>query len=513
MTIARMLARHVRAHVVGYVALFLALGTGTAVAAVAKNSIRSKHIVNGQVKAADLARSAVTTPKIKNGAITAEKLAKGAVTADKLAPNALSGFDPALVQRRIGATCAAGSAIRAVAQDGGVTCDADPRAPSGPAGGDLTGSYPNPTVAANAVDTAELKDGAVTSAKLGFPLALSQNSLSVPFLKITGAHVAAIPAAAEVDGAMLSVRNSNTNAVGSAVRGEVSSIFGNFGTAGVMGESSGTGGVGVLAYASNPSGNGPAAVAMSQGNGEGLVASSENGNGVKASTDATSGTNAGVYGFVPSWGTGQIGVRGLGSAPTAIGVKGEASDTSGTGVRAEASGTSGTALRAVASGSATQAATFIGNVNVLGTLSKTSGTFKIDHPLDPANQYLLHSFVESPDMKNVYDGVVTTDGRGFATVRMPDWFDALNRDFRYQLTVIGRSFARAIVWEELSHDRFTIRTDEPRVKVSWQVTGIRDDAWARAHPLKVEQPKRGAERGRYLYPELFGKPRSRAIGR
>ena len=54
-----------------------------------------------------------------------------------------------------------------------------------------------------------------------------------------------------------------------------------------------------------------------------------------------------------------------------------------------------------------------------GTLTKGGGTFKIDHPLDPENRYLSHSFVESPDMKNVYDGVVRTDRKGFATVKLP----------------------------------------------------------------------------------------------
>ena len=148
----------------------------------------------------------------------------------------------------------------------------------------------------------------------------------------------------------------------------------------------------------------------------------------------------------------------------------------------------------------------------VGTLSKSGGSFKIDHPIDPGNEYLSDSFVESPDMKNIYDGVVTTDGKGFATVTMPDWFDALNGHFRYQLTVLGRSFARAIVWEEMTGERFTIRTDEPRVKVSWQVTGTREDAFAKAHRIPVEEEKTGAERGRYLMPELFGQAASKAIG-
>jgi hypothetical protein len=175
-------------------------------------------------------------------------------------------------------------------------------------------------------------------------------------------------------------------------------------------------------------------------------------------------------------------------------------------------GLMGVALRVKATGTGSKAAILEGNVDVVGTLSKSGGSFKIDHPTDPANKYLSHSFVESPDMKNIYDGVVTTDGKGFATVTMPDWFDALNGHFRYQLTVLGRSFARAIVWEEMTGERFTIRTDEPRVKVSWQVTGTREDAFAKAHRIPVEEEKTGAERGRYLMPELFGQPASKAIG-
>ncbi len=150
-------------------------------------------------------------------------------------------------------------------------------------------------------------------------------------------------------------------------------------------------------------------------------------------------------------------------------------------------------------------------VNVVGTLSKGGGSFKIDHPLDPANKYLYHSFVESPDMKNIYDGTITTDGVGLATVTLPDWFESLNRDFRYQLTVIGQ-FAQAIVASEIGGNQFGIRTDKPNVKVSWQVTGIRQDAFANANRIPVEVEKAPADRGRYLYPEAIGAPTSARIG-
>ncbi len=152
----------------------------------------------------------------------------------------------------------------------------------------------------------------------------------------------------------------------------------------------------------------------------------------------------------------------------------------------------------------------VGNAVVTGTLSKGAGAFKIDHPLDPENRYLYHSFVESPDMKNIYDGVAVTDREGYATVELPEWFEALNRDFRYQLTVIGQ-FAQAIVAQKIKGSRFTIRTDKPAVEVSWQVTGIRKDAFAEKHRIPVEQDKPEAERGRCLYPEACGREEEKGI--
>jgi trimeric autotransporter adhesin len=137
-------------------------------------------------------------------------------------------------------------------------------------------------------------------------------------------------------------------------------------------------------------------------------------------------------------------------------------------------------------------------------------SLKIDDPIDPANKYLYHSSVESPDMMNIYNGNVTTDAAGNATVQMPDWFEALNGDFRYQLTVIGQP-AQAYVSQELASGEFGIKTDKPNVKVSWQVTGIRQDAWANAHRIPVEVQKSAAERGNYLHPELFGAAQNRKI--
>jgi hypothetical protein len=145
---------------------------------------------------------------------------------------------------------------------------------------------------------------------------------------------------------------------------------------------------------------------------------------------------------------------------------------------------------------------FVGRVRVTGHLSKSGGGFTVDHPMDPENQYLSHSFVESPEMLNIYSGTVTTGKDGTARVELPSYFEALNRDVRYQLTVIG-DFARAVVSEEIENNRFTIRTDAPAVKVCWQVTGVRKDAWAEANRIAAEHRKPETERGRYLHPELF----------
>ncbi|MDX6588474.1 MAG: hypothetical protein QOI31_2947 [Solirubrobacterales bacterium] len=241
------------------------------------------------------------------------------------------------------------------------------------------------------------------------------------------------------------------------------------------------------------------------------------GNGIGVVGTAGGANGWGVYGSAP--GHSGKGVAGEADGQTGIGVDGSAHGSFGMAVRAIADGSAGTAIVAAAGdGPSAYAGKFEGQVligddlEVQGTLSKSAGSFKIDHPLDPANEYLQHSFVESPDMKNIYDGVVTTGEHGFAQVKMPDWFEALNRDFRYQLTVHGHTFSQAIVWRELKDGTFVIRTDEPATEVSWQVTGIRHDAYAKANPIEVEVPKRGDERGRYLSPELFGEPQSRSIG-
>jgi hypothetical protein len=154
------------------------------------------------------------------------------------------------------------------------------------------------------------------------------------------------------------------------------------------------------------------------------------------------------------------------------------------------------------------AGVFQGDVTVTGSIVASSKNFKIDHPLDPANKYLYHASVESSEMMNIYSGNVVTDELGLATVTLPDWFESLNTDFRYQLTAIGQD-AHAWVAQEVSNKQFKISTNPAHVKVSWQITAVRQDAFAKAHPMVVEQAKSERERGFYIHPELYGQPEER----
>ncbi|MEO8574882.1 MAG: hypothetical protein ABI481_13030 [Pyrinomonadaceae bacterium] len=195
-------------------------------------------------------------------------------------------------------------------------------------------------------------------------------------------------------------------------------------------------------------------------------------------TSAIRGTSTGTGRGVTGFSEGGIGINGGGK----IGVNGvsTSTDPNDAGVRGIAS-------------AAGWAGEFLGNVNITGTLVKGAGSFRIDHPLDPEHKYLSHSFVESPDMMNIYNGMITTDSSGNATVILPNYFEALNRDFRYQLTVVGQ-FAQAIVLEKIRTNSFKIRTDKPSTEVSWQVTGVRKDKFAEEHRIQVESDKPGSIR-------------------
>jgi hypothetical protein len=173
--------------------------------------------------------------------------------------------------------------------------------------------------------------------------------------------------------------------------------------------------------------------------------------------------------------------------------------TAGTGPGVSALSGNGTALIALGA----RGGLFIGDVEVSGTFTAQDKNFLIDHPLDPSNMSLVHASVESSERTNMYSGNVVLDQDGQSSVLLPEWFEALNEDFRYQLTCIGRP-ANVYVAAEVSNGRFQIAGGTPGSKVSWQVVGIRADRWAKANPLAVEKEKAPQERGHYLNPEVLG---------
>ncbi len=146
-------------------------------------------------------------------------------------------------------------------------------------------------------------------------------------------------------------------------------------------------------------------------------------------------------------------------------------------------------------------ATVRGSLTITGAVSKGSGTFVIDHPLDPKNKLLYHSFVESPDVKNIYDGIATLDEKGEAIVVLPSYFEALNKDFRYQFFPFDVPAPNLYIKSEVKNNHFTLAGGTPGTKVSWQVTGIRHDPYILKNPIVTEVwkgPDQPVDFGEYL---------------
>ena len=279
---------------------------------------------------------------------------------------------------------------------------------------------------------------------------------------------------------------------------------------GVLAQSTGSYGRGLSASASGESGYGVYAIGTGDyGRGIYGLATAEKGVGVYGWASYSSPSSSNNYGgYFTSSGERGRGVYGKATGTYGYGVFGEGMGDHSIGVFGKATGDNAWAIYGY--GHHHLAGYFYGDVDIDGTLSKTAGSFKIDHPLDPKNKYLQHSFVESPDMMNVYNGNVVLDGNGEAVVVLPDYFEALNIDFRYQLTCIG-GFAPVYIARKITDNKFKIAGGEAGMEISWQVTGIRNDAYARNHRIEVEVPKEGKEQGKYLFPEEHNQPESMGI--
>jgi len=461
------------------------------------------------VGTAQLADGAVTDPKVASG-IAYAKLS-GAPTSlppSGAAGGSLSGTypNPGIASLAVGTAHLADAAVTDAKVASGIAyakLSGAPSSlpPSGAAGGSLSGSYPNPGIADNAVTSAKIANSTVAAEDVAFSYAGSASkggaasdlactdcvtsaeisgsgASSGQVLKYSGGNVVwaadagltlpAFPSASSGVGTdIFTVTNSGSGRAFHAVASSDTAIW-----------AQSTSGIGIDARSSSNSA---------------IVATSTTGHGVSAST--SSGANAAVYGAAVA--TGGTGVEGVGY----VGVEARASASGLYGLFATAHGFDGRAVQGVNSDG--DAGYFAGNAHVTGTLTKGGGAFRIDHPLDPEHKVLQHSFVESPDMMNVYNGNAVLDAGGEAVIELPEWFEALNREFRYQLTCVG-AFAPVFVAEEIAAHRFRIAGGTPGLKVSWQVTGIRRDPFAEANRIQVESDKLPAERGFYLHPAAYG---------
>ncbi len=267
---------------------------------------------------------------------------------------------------------------------------------------------------------------------------------------------------------------------------------------GVVGRSASTAGTGVYGDAVATSGINYGVVGRS---------ASFNGTGVYGWVYATSGTTNGVYGQSDS--SGGRGVVGWATSPNGYtsGVYGRSDSPDGRGVVGWANLSNGYTYGVYGHSNSPSGYGLYSSGRFAASGTKA---FQIDHPLSPETHFLNHFCTEAPEPLNAYSGNVVTDAQGYAVVQLPDYFEAVNRDFRYQLTVIGQ-FAQAIVAEEIRNNRFVIRTDKPHVKVSWRVEAIRNDRWVQQYGYQTEQEKPEHYQGKYLHPELYGQPQERGI--
>jgi hypothetical protein len=276
-------------------------------------------------------------------------------------------------------------------------------------------------------------------------------------------------------------------------------------------ESTSNGAVGVLGEvaSTSPGANSAAVRGINRGTGANGIGvwGSQDGGGFGVLGNSVSGT--GVYGDTTS-GYGVFGVA-LATSGGTFGVYGQSNSTSGFGVYGAAvpfSGTNYGVFGATNSASDGYGVFSYGRFTASGTKA-----FQIDHPLYPETHFLNHFCTEAPEPLNAYSGNVTTDANGYATITLPPYFESINRDFRYQLTVIDNSddFVLAKVVREIQNNQFVIRTSKPYVKVSWEVKAIRNDRWVQEYGYQTEQEKPKEYQGKYLNPELYGQPKERGI--
>ncbi len=340
--------------------------------------------------------------------------------------------------------------------------------------------------------------GTITGVSAGFGLTGGGSSGSVTLaLQVPSSLIAGYSSP------ILSATNVSSGAGLMGTAGSGYGVHGVSNNQGVFGESPAAGGVGVSGYASATSGFT-----------RGVYGESDSSAGYAIHGYSPAGTaiyaNGHTYGL-QSYATGVAvyGESSGGDGVYAYGPAGRGVYAIGTQYAVEALSTTG---YGVYGQGGTWAGYFAGNVKVSGSCcSAAFGSYQVDHPLDPENKYLNLDAVSSPDLMNISSGNVVLGENGEATVELPDWFEALHRDFRYQLTAIGSPAPMLHIAEKVTANRFKIAGGTAGQEVSWQVTGIRKDPYANAHRVPVEEEKPVSERGTYLHPEAYGQPEERGV--
>ncbi len=304
---------------------------------------------------------------------------------------------------------------------------------------------------------------------------------------------------------------------GNAIMGRTNATTGL--VAGVFGQADSNAGIGVFGAATAVTGDAYGGYFLSESDfGYGLYAgvSSPAGPTVGGQfvTDSDQGTG------VLAWATAEVGetyaIVGSAASPFGTGVYG---DSLGTGVYGAAYGDSpffgvfGWVPQQIGYGVYAQ-----GRLGASGTKS-----FRIDHPDEPTEKYLLHYSTESPEVLNFYRGTVVLDDAGEASVEMPAYFARINASPSYQLTAVGSPMPNLHVSREIdeiallmgaeaepgspvSACSFRIAGGSPGGKVSWRVEAVRNDRWVRTGGAPVEVAKEPGEIGTYQNPELYGLP-------